>query len=80
MSESQAHSVSDGADHADAGFPIRCGPAHPLVFTGAGVHGGTVMASVGLLLLGDAFHSNYLPQLVLALILLWGGGGASLEG
>ncbi|EMW3224542.1 MFS transporter [Klebsiella pneumoniae] len=37
---------------------------------------GLMMASVGLLLLGDAFHSNYLPQLVLALILC--GAGAAL--
>ena len=34
------------------------------------------MASVGLLLLGDAFHSNHLSQLVLALILC--GAGAAL--
>ncbi|STV78746.1 putative transport protein [Klebsiella pneumoniae] len=39
---------------------------------------GLMMASVGLLLLGDAFHSNHLPQLVLALILCGAGGGASL--
>lgn len=37
---------------------------------------GLMMASVGLLLLGDAFHSNHLPQLVLALILC--GAGAAL--
>ncbi len=35
-----------------------------------------MMASVGLLLLGDAFHSNHLSQLVLALILC--GAGAAL--
>lgn len=34
---------------------------------------GLMMASVGLLLLGDAFHSNHLPQLVLALILCGAG-------
>lgn len=39
---------------------------------------GLMMASVGLLLLGDAFHSNHLPQLVLALILC--GAGAALPG
>lgn len=38
--------------------------------------GGLMMASVGLLLLGDAFHSNHLSQLVLALILC--GAGAAL--
>lgn len=38
--------------------------------------GGLMMASVGLLLLGNAFHSNHLPQLVLALILC--GAGAAL--
>ncbi len=37
---------------------------------------GLMMASAGLLLLGDAFHSNHLPQLVLALILC--GAGAAL--
>lgn len=37
---------------------------------------GLMMASVGLLLLGDAFHSNHLPQLVLALLLC--GAGAAL--
>lgn len=40
--------------------------------------GGLMMASVGLLLLGDAFHSNHLSQLVLALILC--GAGAALPG
>ncbi|ONG10624.1 hypothetical protein BXT92_09420 [Klebsiella pneumoniae] len=34
-----------------------------------------MMASVGLLLLGNAFHSHHLPQLVLALILC--GAGAA---
>ncbi len=34
---------------------------------------GLMMASVGLLLLGDAFHSNHLPQLVLALLLCGAG-------
>lgn len=38
--------------------------------------GGLMIASVGLLLLGDAFHSHHLPQLVLALILC--GAGAAL--
>ncbi|HBQ8419700.1 TPA: MFS transporter [Klebsiella pneumoniae] len=37
---------------------------------------GLMMGSAGLLLLGDAFHSNHLPQLVLALILC--GAGAAL--
>ncbi|MCS5934855.1 hypothetical protein LNO92_15575 [Klebsiella variicola subsp. variicola] len=36
---------------------------------------GLMMASVGLLLLGNAFHSHHLPQLVLALILC--GAGAA---
>ncbi|PJR52539.1 MFS transporter [Klebsiella sp. H-Nf2] len=38
--------------------------------------GGLMMASVGLLLLGEAFHSQHLPRLVLALILC--GTGAAL--
>lgn len=38
--------------------------------------GGLMIASVGLLLLGDAFHSHRLPLLVLALILC--GAGAAL--
>ncbi len=38
--------------------------------------GGLMIASVGLLLLSDAFHSHHLPQLVLALILC--GAGAAL--
>ncbi len=45
-------------------------------FHGAGVHGGTDDGLRRLLLLGDAFHSNHLPQLVLALILC--GAGAAL--
>ncbi|MCS5772552.1 MFS transporter [Klebsiella variicola subsp. variicola] len=36
---------------------------------------GLMMASIGLLLLGNAFHSHHLPQLVLALILC--GAGAA---